>query len=123
MVTVEFNEAVRIEALVIQAISSGSVAAAAAPPRSVKLFVKQPNYSFDDCETQKASFETNLTESQLQSTPIKLPLARFASVNSITLFFPANTLDAATTFVNRIAFYGVPLAGTKMSDLRPTSCC
>jgi hypothetical protein len=124
IITVEFKEAVRIESLILDATVCG--VPNSAPPRSVKLFAQQPNYSFDDCETQKATFEARLSEAQLKGAPIPLPLARFGSITSVTLFFPNNTRrDATTTFVNRISFQGVALAGTKMSNLRSmsSSCC
>jgi hypothetical protein len=121
LVTIEFNEAVRLEALVIHA---GVCAVPdSAPPRAVKLFAQQPNYSFDECESQKPTFEATLTAANLAGAPVKLPLVRFASITSVTLFFPSNTRrDATTTFINRLSFQGIALAGTNMSNLRSSGC-
>jgi hypothetical protein len=49
---------------------------------------------------------------------IKLKFVKYQNVLSVTLFFPDNQDDAPVTYLNKLDFFGQPIAGTKMQELK-----
>jgi len=49
---------------------------------------------------------------------IKLKFVKYQNVLSVTLFFPDNQDDAPVTYINKLDFFGQPIAGTKMQELK-----
>ncbi|KAL6061872.1 5'-3' exoribonuclease 1, variant 2 [Balamuthia mandrillaris] len=99
-------------------------------PKNVRLYVDKPDLDFEACDdetpTHVLSFaEKDVVEEQeeeeevaLESRRHSLPATKFRSVSHLTIFIEDNQNDGDITKVTQLALYGVPLAGTDLSQLK-----
>eukprot|EP01024_Parvocaulis_polyphysoides_P041902 TRINITY_DN3843_c0_g1_i1.p1 TRINITY_DN3843_c0_g1~~TRINITY_DN3843_c0_g1_i1.p1 ORF type:complete len:182 (+),score=17.01 TRINITY_DN3843_c0_g1_i1:31-576(+) len=78
-------------------------------PKKVKIFKNEPNLGFQEAESRKPIFETELTTEQLQNrTFIPLQRVQFSRVQVVTIFIESNQDDNETTRVSWISLSGWP---------------
>jgi len=85
----------------------------------VKLFKNQENLDFNDAEDAEPTAELELSKDDVKSGKVKkLKFTKFQSVETMTVFIESNQGDEEQTFLNNITFYGMPIQGTNMSELK-----
>merc|ERR1719187_1778645 len=89
-------------------------------PKTVKLFINQPNMlDFDNAERMEAVQKFVLTTEQLSGdVPILTRFVKFQNVTNITVFIEDNQEGSETTQINHLAFYGIPLSCTNMAEFK-----
>uniref|UniRef100_A0A7S2TKU4 PITH domain-containing protein n=1 Tax=Lotharella oceanica TaxID=641309 RepID=A0A7S2TKU4_9EUKA len=116
ILVIPFTEKVKIRSVAITAESKGDVDGA---PKVVKLFKNEQNLDFNDAEDADPTAELDLSKDDVKSGKVqKLKFTKFQSVETMTVFIESNQADEEQTFLNNITFYGVPIQGTNMSDLK-----
>ncbi|TDH73721.1 hypothetical protein CCR75_007247 [Bremia lactucae] len=112
---IEFQDAVKVFSLNIVA-PPGEEA-----PRIIKLFVNRPNLGFSDAGDVEATQTIELTEEDFKpENDVELRFVKFQRVKSITVFVEENG-GAETTVISSLRFFGEPLAGTNMNELKKIS--
>ena len=92
-------------------------------PKTVKIFLNRPHYSFAECASETPTETLQLTPEQVASgEEVRIKFVKFQSVQSLTIFVESNQDDAAVTFLNSLQFVGVPLEATKMANLKAHEC-
>lgn len=114
---VEFTEKVKLRHLAVRADSEDE-AKGATGPATVKLFANAPQMDFSDAESRKPSQELALREADLKGDRVDLKFVVFQSVQSVTVFVETNQGDSDVTFLNRVQFFGMPIEGTNMRELK-----
>eukprot|EP00163_Fabomonas_tropica_P002910 TRINITY_DN1236_c0_g1_i1.p2 TRINITY_DN1236_c0_g1~~TRINITY_DN1236_c0_g1_i1.p2 ORF type:complete len:143 (-),score=35.44 TRINITY_DN1236_c0_g1_i1:934-1362(-) len=111
---IPFNEAVKLKDIRIKAPADGS------GPKTVKLYINQPNLGFSDMEDIAPVQELELTEQQLNQEGPAIPLkfVKFQHVTSLTIFIENNHNDDEVTTVSRIQLYGQPIHGFNVAEIK-----
>lgn len=92
------------------------VASGEEAPASVKLFLNQPNFGFDDAESEAAAHQFSPHFEDTHEALVTLPPTKFRSVHTLTLFVEDN-FGADVTKICRLEFYGsLALGGTPGSQ-------
>jgi len=114
MLTVSFNQAVKIHSLKIHAPDDGT------GPKTIKLFVNQPNeVDFDSGERMEGVQKLVLEESDITGEKlIPLRFVKFQNVTNIVFFVVDNQGGDDVTIVNYIKIIGVPCNATNMGDFK-----
>ena len=108
LVTIQFTVPVRLRAVSFQTHRDSLCAA----PKSVSIFKNKVISDFSEARDTipDASFDLK-RKACAESIPQQLRAAKFANVDSLTVFVEDNQEGLDETLVNRIAFLGVPLSG------------
>uniref|UniRef100_A0AAV1UZX9 PITH domain-containing protein n=1 Tax=Peronospora matthiolae TaxID=2874970 RepID=A0AAV1UZX9_9STRA len=115
MLYIEFQDPVKLFSLNLVAPASDEA------PRIIKLIVNRPNLSFSDGSDVEPVQTIELKKSDfLPENDVELRFVKFQSVKNITLFVEAN-YGADETVISSLTFFGEPLAGTNMNDLKKIS--
>ena len=114
LITVPVREALKLSGIAFRAASGGD----ASGPKTIKLFVNQPNLDFSEAESTKATHELVLKAADLKGAVQELKLVKFQSVNSITIFIVDNQAGTDKTCLSRITLYGSVQAGTNMKEFK-----
>jgi len=89
--------------------------------KDIKLFINQPNYSFDDCSSNLPSQSLSFTPKQIQDgIEVPLKFVKFQSVDSLTVFIQSNQSDSAVSFLNGIDLIGCSTIGLDMNKIQKT---
>jgi len=114
MLTISFNQSVKVHSLKISAPSDGS------GPKTIKLFVNQPNeVDFDSGERMEGVQKLDLAEEDITGEKIiPLRFVKFQNVTNIVLFVVDNQGENEVTIMNYIKLIGVPCNATNMSDFK-----
>jgi len=93
---------------------------AAKGPKKLKLFINQPKtIDFDQGSSMEAVQDFTLTEAQLNGEdPVLLKFVKFQNVLSLIIFVADNQSGDEVTRINRLTFFGSPLAKTNMNELK-----
>jgi hypothetical protein len=102
LISIPFNETVKIKAISIFAAVSPSQA-----PKTIKLFVNHVTMDFGDAENNEAAQEFDLTPEQVKGDKIELRFVKFQKVQSLHLLVKDNQEDEETTRIDSIDIYGV----------------
>ncbi|TFL06905.1 PITH domain-containing protein [Pterulicium gracile] len=113
LLTITFNQSVRIRKLAIRSSEDPSKA-----PKSIKLLINRPSIGFED--TTDAVQELELTEDQVkEGKSVALRYVRFQSVNTLHIFIENNHGDEDETRIDAVDIIGTPFETTKdLSGLR-----
>jgi len=114
MLSISFNQAVKVHSLKFRAPTDGT------GPKTIKLFVNQPNeVDFDAGERMEGVQKIVLEESDLaEEKIIPLRFVKFQNVTNIVLFVVDNQGGDDVTIINYIKLIGVPCNATNMSDFK-----
>eukprot|EP00899_Mesostigma_viride_P008196 jgi/Mesvir1/17378/Mv08682-RA.1 len=113
LVTVPFNQVVKLHSIVIKAPDDGS------GPKNIKLFINKSSLGFSEAAEFAGTQELELTPAQLaEGTPIPLKFVKFQSVRSVTVFMADNQGGGETTRVCKLQFIGTPVETTNMNDFK-----
>jgi len=115
LIMVPFKEKVKVRGVRIVSNPTNENESA---PKSVKIWIDQPHFSFSDVEdaTPVQSFE--LDEKDVDGKEIKLAFVKYQSVSSLTIFIGTNQKDTDVTILNKLEFIGCPKEGTNMANLK-----
>ncbi|XP_008470376.1 thioredoxin-like protein 1 [Diaphorina citri] len=107
-----FNQSVKIHSLKIKAPKDKG-------PKTLKLFINQPKtLDFDAATSNQSVQQIELTEKDLDGTPINLRYVKFQNVQNLQIFVLDNQTEAETTVITHLALIGSPILTTKMSDFK-----
>jgi thioredoxin len=113
IISLPFNQAVRVNALRIEAPSDGR------GPRSLRLFINQPNTpDFDACEALTSVQDLVLKPDDLAGKPIALKLAKFTNILNLVIYVRDNQGGAETTVIGRLSLIGSSMTTTNMNDFK-----
>jgi len=116
LLTVTFQQPVRIHSLLIQGPSNGQA------PKNVKLFINTTSMDFDGAENGKSVQEFELTaESTAEGAQIPLKYVKFQNVNSLTIFVKDNQGDEEITVIERIGILGQLKEKSDMNEFKRVS--
>ncbi|OWZ47940.1 thioredoxin [Cryptococcus neoformans c45] len=101
LISIPFQDPVKLKAISIFSGISPSQA-----PKTVKLFINQPNMDFDDAENEAPAQELILTPEQVKGDRIPLRFVRFQNVRSLHILVKDNQEDEETTRIDSIDVYG-----------------
>lgn len=102
LLQISFSEPVHVSG--IQLTASGEEA-----PSSMKLFINQPNFGFDDCENEAAVENLTWTQGDVKNgTVLPLRITRFQNVHSLQIFVEENH-GAEVTRIQRLRVLGARL--------------
>ncbi|CAI5729692.1 unnamed protein product [Hyaloperonospora brassicae] len=115
MLYIEFQDPVKLFSLNLVAPPSDQA------PRVIKLFVNRANLSFSDGADVEPMQTIELEAKDLvPENDVELRFVKFQCVKNITLFVETNN-GADETVISSLKFFGEPLAGTNMNDLKKIS--
>ncbi|KIR57020.1 thioredoxin [Cryptococcus gattii Ru294] len=101
LISIPFQDPVKLKAISIFSVISPSQA-----PKTVKLFINQPNIGFDDAENEAPAQELILTPEQVKGDKIQLRFVRFQNVRSLHILVKDNQENEETTRIDSIDVYG-----------------
>mmetsp|Transcript_5443 Transcript_5443/g.10019 ORF Transcript_5443/g.10019 Transcript_5443/m.10019 type:complete len:163 (-) Transcript_5443:432-920(-) len=117
LLVIPFLEKVKIRSVAVTAAECKGEDIGA--PKVVKLFKNAPNMDFADAEDTDPTAELDLSKEDVKKgDQQKLKFTSFQSVSSMTVFIESNHGDEDKSFLNNLTFYGRPIAGTNMNDLK-----
>jgi len=118
-----FREKVKIKSLgfVCRTVpsTSGITPDSCSGVKTVKIFINQPSYTFDDCKSCPPTQVLEFNEKQIKdgvSLPVKF--VKFQNVDSITIFIESNQKDSAVTYLNSVLIAGMPVIGLNMNNIK-----
>ena len=113
LLTITFNQSVRIRKLAIRSSEEPSKA-----PKSIKLLINKPAIGFEDAND--AVQELELTKEQVkEGKSVPLRYVRFQSVNTLHILIESNHGDEDETRIDAVDIFGTPFETTKdLSGLR-----
>lgn len=107
-----FSQAVKIHSLKIKAPADKG-------PKTLKLFINQPKtLDFDSATSNQAVQQLEVTEKELDGSPINLRYVKFQNVQNLQIFVIDNQTEAETTVITHLALVGSPILTTKMADFK-----
>lgn len=117
MLTITFNQAVKVHSLKIRGPSDGSA------PKTIKIFANQPNeVDFDSGERMEAVQKLELTPEDVSGEKvISLRYVKFQNVSNLVVFVVDNQGGEEITKVEYIKVIGVPCNATNMGDFKRVS--
>lgn len=106
LVTIAFNEAVKLHSLKIQGPDDGR------GPKTVRVFINQTyTMGFDTAKRREAKQTLELTADNIrEGSIIPLSFVKFQNVSSLTFFFSDNQGKKDTTVVEYMEFIGSPVS-------------
>ncbi|KAJ1975481.1 hypothetical protein H4R34_004316 [Dimargaris verticillata] len=112
LIHIPFNQKVRLHSLKFEAPLGRA-------PKTVKVFINQPNMGFEEVESMQETQLLELTDADYAddyATPLRF--VRFQNVSSITLFIADNLGDEEVTAVQRIVPVGRPIESANVSNIK-----
>jgi len=119
LITVPFSSHIKLRGLRIVALEATD---ASSGPKEVRLYVNQPNMSFEDVDSIKPAQVIELTPEHLAGKPIEVKPLPFANTLSVTVFVASNQDGTDRTRINSLRFFGFAPSGTDMSKLESQKC-
>lgn len=128
----QFQQTSRVRALRLTTLPP----AFAQAPKTIRLFVNNPNVGFDDAESLDPAQEVEISEAQARGEEvINLRFVRFQSVSSLQvscvgfekrvqktdrsqIFVSANQGEDDVSRIDKLEVLGVQIEGTDMSQVR-----
>jgi thioredoxin len=115
IISITFNQAVKIHSIKLKAPPKNG-------PKYVKIWINQPvTIDFDKAESTIAVQDLEVTEKDLEGTPINLRYVKFQNVQNIQLFIKDNQSGDEKTIIEHLAFIGSPITTTKMDEFKRIS--
>lgn len=115
IISVQFNQAVKIHSILMKAPKDEG-------PKTVKLFINQPNFSFDQLSSTVPIQEIEVNPKDLvEKNLINLRFVKFQNVQNIVMFVVDNQNGGERTVIQELAFIGAPIQTTKMDDFKRIS--
>jgi len=107
-----YNQAVKLHSLRIKAPADKG-------PKTVRLFINQPNtLDFDKADSMTSTQDVVLTPGQLDGSIIPLKFVKFQNVQSVQFFFKDNQEGGEVTQIDHLVVIGTPIATTNMNEFK-----
>lgn len=87
-------------------------------PKTVKLFINQPQFDFSDADSHEATQELTLSEKEIKGERVELRFVRFQSVNSLHILVKNNQGDEETTRIDSIDIFGSAVHATSKDKIQ-----
>lgn len=88
-------------------------------PKSLKLFINQPNtIDFDGATCSLATQELELTPEELDGKIVNLKYVKFQNVHNLQIFVVNNQTDEEVTRIDSLNIIGMPISTTNMGDFK-----
>jgi hypothetical protein len=116
LIHITFNQAVKLSSLVIRSHETKGKA-----PRRVRLFINRPSLGFSEAESEPAPQEIDLTDKELEGTPVQLRFVKFQNVTTLSIFVADNQEEEDTTVIQKIALYGTAGQSMNVADIKDMS--
>jgi len=123
IIVVPFLEAVKVRSMRVNFVKSQRGSDEESGPKDVHIFIDRPNYSFQDVDGAAAVQDLSIQPRQLETTTgegVALKFVKFQNVHALTLFIETNQDDSDVTAIHSLQFWGEPIAGTDMKNLKKT---
>jgi hypothetical protein len=115
IISVQFNQAVKIHSIIMKAPADNG-------PKTLKLFINQPNFSFDQLSSTIAVQELQLNPKDLANeSMINLRFVKFQNVQNLVMFIVDNQSGSERTVIQELKLIGAPIQTTKMDDFKRLS--
>ncbi|BEJ17509.1 hypothetical protein CspHIS471_0609100 [Cutaneotrichosporon sp. HIS471] len=101
LISIQFNEAVKIKAL-----SIFSVVSPAQAPKTIRLYVNQNHMDFGDADSHEPAQELTLTPEDIRGNKVELRFVRFQKVHSLHILVKDNQEDDETTRIDSLDLFG-----------------
>ncbi|WWC87323.1 thioredoxin [Kwoniella dendrophila CBS 6074] len=102
LISIPFQDQIKLKSISIFSIVSPSQA-----PKTIELYINQPNIDFQDTENLNPSQELELTQEQIKKgEKIDLRFVRFQNVRSLQILVKSNQEDEETTRIDSIDLFG-----------------
>lgn len=108
LIVIPFTCPVKLHSISLRASSTQG-------PKTVKLFVNEPNVDFSLVEDMDPTQELVFSASQLDGTVVPLKYVCFQKVSSLTIFVEDNQEDEDTTIIERLQLFGQEASGLSMA--------
>ncbi|WVQ76677.1 thioredoxin [Cryptococcus sp. DSM 104548] len=108
LISIPFQDPIKLKHISIFSGISPSQA-----PKTIKLFINQPNIGFEEADSMTPAQEFELTAEQVRGEKIELRFVRFQSVRSLHILVKDNQEDEETTRIDSIDLFGAA-AGDKV---------
>jgi len=115
IVVVPFREKVKIRGLRFFAEAKAENASG---PKMVKVWVDQPNITFEDAGKKAATDTLAVAAKDLSGTEQKVKFVKYQSVGSITIFIEKNQGDTEVTSLSKIEVVGCTLATFDVNKIK-----
>lgn len=107
-----FSQVVKIHSIKIKAPKDKG-------PKTLKLFINQPKtLDFDSATSNQPVQQIELTEKDLDGTPVNLRFVKFQNVQNLQIFVQDNQNDEESTQITHLALIGSPILTTNMNELK-----
>lgn len=113
LMSISFNEAVKLHSIKI-------FGPAEKGPKTIKTYVNRPStLGFEDADSVTETELLTISKNDLESGEIiPLKFVRYQAVHNIKIFIVDNQDGEETTQITQLIFYGTPIQGTNMKDLK-----
>ncbi|ODN96527.1 thioredoxin [Cryptococcus wingfieldii CBS 7118] len=101
LISIPFQDPIKLKHISIFSGISPSQA-----PKTIKLFINQPNIGFDEADSLTPAQEIELTADQVKGDKIELRFVRFQNVRSLHILVKDNQEDEETTRIDSIDLFG-----------------
>jgi len=114
LMMLSFNQPVKLHSIKLRSTDDGK------GPKTIKLFINQPNeLDFDQAEQREAIQKIDVEEKQLTGdNVINLRYVKFQNVQNVSVFILDNQGGEETTVLKQLQFYGTPVEATNMNDFK-----
>lgn len=102
----------------IKAISIFSAISPEQGPKTVKLFINQPQFDFSDAESHEPTQELTLTNKDIKGDRIQLRFVKFQNVNSLHILVTSNQGDEETTRIDSLDIFGSVVHSTSKDKIQ-----
>jgi hypothetical protein len=115
IISIQFNQAVKVHSILMKAPADHG-------PKTVKLFINQPNLSFDQLSSTVAVQEIEIDPKDLtEEKMINLRFVKFQNVQNMVMFVVDNQSGSERTVIQDLKFIGAPILTTKMDEFKRIS--
>lgn len=112
IVSISFNQAVKIHSLKIKAPSDKG-------PKTLRIFINQPRtLDFDLADSYTSVQDLQLTPEDLEGNLVNLRFVKFQNVQNVQFFIKDNQSGGDITQIDHLAIIGSPISTTNMGDFK-----
>ncbi|GAB6019171.1 hypothetical protein CHUAL_000790 [Chamberlinius hualienensis] len=112
IISLAFTQPVKLHSLKIKAPADQG-------PKTLKLFINQPNtLDFDQADSMEPIQVVNLEPKDLAGELACLRYVKFQNVQNLQIFVKSNQTNAETTIIEQLTIIGSPLNATNMGDFK-----
>ncbi|XP_025201093.1 thioredoxin-like protein 1 [Melanaphis sacchari] len=112
ILSLTFTQSVKVHSIKVKAPKDNG-------PKSLKLFINQPNtIDFDAATCNLATQELELKPDELDGKIVNLKYVKFQNVHNLQIFVVNNQTDEEVTRIDSLDIIGMPISTTNMGDFK-----